>query len=133
MNLVSITFYPSEFDENYGVEWVLLDISKAFDKVWHEEDLHGTSMQRDIRKVVKSSEILKNIKQIIFLIGSSSSWISCSKCTIRLFIRLTFNLICINNLSDNHQCNPKLFADNPSCFLPLTYLIRQLTIIWIKK
>ena len=44
----------SSFDDNYEVREVFLDISKAFDKVWHEGIIHKLKTQRDLRKFIKT-------------------------------------------------------------------------------
>ena len=48
------------FDDNYEVRGVFLDISKAFDKVWHEGIIHK---QKDLRKLINLfNRLLRNRK-----------------------------------------------------------------------
>ena len=64
-----------------------------------------------------SIDFLRNRKQRVVLNGQSSSWASMNAGVPEGSILgpLLF-LICINDLSDNVQCNPKLFADDTSLF-----------------
>ena len=74
--LISITheIYQS-FDADYKVRGVFLDISNAFDKVWHE-GLIFKSKQNDISGKLPNliKDFLKNRKQRVVLNGQFSSW-----------------------------------------------------------
>ena len=74
--LLSIThnIYKS-FDDGYEVRGVFLDISKAFDKVWHDGlifKLQENGISGNLLKVLK--HFLTNGKQRVVLHGQSSSW-----------------------------------------------------------
>ena len=74
--LLSIThnIYKS-FDDGYEVRGVFLDISKAFDKVWHDGlifKLQENGISGNLLKVLK--HFLTNRKQRVVLHGQSSSW-----------------------------------------------------------
>ena len=62
-------------------------------------------------------DFLRNRKQRVILNGQSSSWANINAGVPQGSILgpLLF-LIYINDLSDNLQCNPKLFADDMSLF-----------------
>ena len=74
--LLSITneIYSS-FDDGFEVRSVFLDISKAFDKVWHEGiifKLQQNGISDDLLNIL--SDFLRNRKQRVTLNGQSSSW-----------------------------------------------------------
>ena len=74
--LLSIThnIYKS-FDDGYEVRGVFLDISKAFDKVWHDGlifKLQENGISGNLLKVLK--HFSRNRKQRVVLNGQSSSW-----------------------------------------------------------
>ena len=72
--LVSITHeIYSSFDGGFEVRGVFLDISKAFDKVWHEGiifKLQQNGMSDDMLNIL--SDFLRNRKQRVTLNGQSS-------------------------------------------------------------
>ena len=73
--LIAITheIYQS-FDESYEVRGVFLDISKAFDKVWHEAlifKLRQNGVSGKLLNLIK--DFLKNRKQRLVLKSQSSS------------------------------------------------------------
>ena len=74
--LIAITheIYQS-FDESYEVRGFFLDISKAFDKVWHEAlifKLRQNGVSGKLLNLIK--DFLKNRKQRLVLKSQSSSW-----------------------------------------------------------
>ena len=74
--LLSIThgIYAS-LDEGYEVRGVFLDISKAFDKVWHEGlifKLEQNGISGKLLRLIK--DFLSNRKQRVVLNGQCSSW-----------------------------------------------------------
>ena len=117
--LISITheIYKS-FDDGYEVRGVFLDISKAFDKVWHQ-GLHYKLRQNGISGKLLNilTDFLDNRTQRVILSGqySSSPKVEAEVPQGSILGPLLF-LIYINDLSDNLASNPKLFADDTSLF-----------------
>ena len=100
------------------VRGVFLDISKAFDKVWHNGvifKLQENGISGNLLKVLK--HFLTNRKQRVVLDGQSSSWTNVKAGVPEgsIFGSLLF-LIYINNLGDGSSSNIKFFADNTSLF-----------------
>ena len=117
--LLSIThnIYKS-FDDGYEVRGVFLDISKAFDKVWHDGlifKLQENGISGNLLNVLK--HFLTNRKQRVVLNGQSSSWTNVKAGVPQGSILgpLLF-LIYINDLADGLSSNTKLFADDTSLF-----------------
>ena len=95
---------------------MFLDISKALDKVWHEGIIHNFKRNGIPGKLLSLlTDYLRNRKQKVILNGQSSSWANINAWVPQGSILgpLLF-LIYINDLSDNFQYNPKLFADHTS-------------------
>ena len=114
--LLSITYeiYQS-LDQGYEVRGVFLDISKAFDKVWHKGLLYKLE-QNGIEGLLL--HILKDfLKSRVVLNGQHSPWsdVLAGVPQGSILGPLLF-LIYINDLSDGLNCNPKLFADDTSLF-----------------
>ena len=117
--LISIThkIYKS-FDDGYEARGVFLDISKAFDKVWHQ-GLHYKLRQNGISGELLNTltDFLDNRTQRDILNGQYSSW---AKVEARVpqgsILGPLLFLICINDLSENLVSNAKLFADDTSLF-----------------
>ena len=117
--LLSITheIYKS-FDDGLEVRGVFLDISKAFDKVWHEGlifKLKQNGISGDLLQIL--SDFLSNRKQRVVLNGQNSSWTNVHVGVPQGSILgpLLF-LIYINDLADDLSSNVKLFADDTSLF-----------------
>ena len=117
--LLSITHeIYSSFDDGFEVRSVLLDISKAFDKVWHEGiifKLKQNGISDDLLNIL--SDFLRNRKQRVTLNSQSSSWTNVNAGVPQgsILSPLLF-LIYINDLSDGLSSNAKLFADDISLF-----------------
>ena len=100
------------------VRGIFLDISKAFDKVWHQGLLHKlkqnfiSAKQFDI-----ITDFLNFRKQRVVLNGQYSSWTSIEAGVPQGSILgpLLF-LIYVNDLSDDLTTNVKLFTDDNSFF-----------------
>ena len=63
----------SSFDDGFEVRSVLLNISKAFDKIWHEGiifKLQQNGISDDLLNIL--SDFLRNRKQRVTLNGQSS-------------------------------------------------------------
>ena len=117
--LLSIThdIYQS-FDNGFEVRGVFLDISKAFDKVWHKGLIYKLKQNGVAGNLLKTlADFLKDRKQRVVLNGQNSTWVNVEAGVPQGSILgpLLF-LIYINDLSENLVSNPKLFADDTSLF-----------------
>ena len=105
-------------DQGYEVRGVFLDISKAFDKVWHKGLIYKLE-QNGIKGLLLNilKDFLKSRKQRVVLNSQQSSWsdVLAGVSQASMLGPLLF-LIYINDLSDGLSCNPKLFADDTSLF-----------------
>ena len=106
------------FDDGLDVHGVFLDISKAFDKVWHKGLIcklkqNGISMNL----LDTTTDFLNSRKQRVALNGQFSSWTSIEAGVPQGSILgpLLF-LIYINDLSGDLITNVKLIADDTSLF-----------------
>ena len=116
--LLSITheIYQS-FDYNLEVR-AFLDISKAFDKVWHKGLIYKLKQNGILGNILNTIiDFLSFRKQRVVLNGQVSHWTSIEPGVPQGSILgpLLF-LIYINYLSDDFSTNAKLFADNTSLF-----------------
>ena len=98
----------------FEVKGILLDISNAFDKVWHKDLVSKIKTKWGNRWV---TDFLKKAKQRVVLNGQNYKWSNISATVPqgsilgpRLF------LIYINDLFDNLSSNPKRFADDTLLF-----------------
>ena len=119
--LLSITheIYLS-FDANPSLETrgVFLDISEAFDMVWHKGLLHKLKTYGIGGSLFDLIEnYLKDRKQRVVLNGQSSPWLNIEAGVPQgSVLGPLFFLIYINDLSDNLSTTVKLFADDTSIF-----------------
>ena len=117
--LISITHdILNSLDEGLEVRGVFLDISKAFDKVWHEGfiyKLQQSSISGELLNIL--IDFLNNRKQRVALNGQSSNWVDVKAGVPQGSVMgpLLF-LIYINDLSEGLITNAKLFADDTSFF-----------------
>ena len=96
-----------------------MDISKAFDRVWHEGliyKLQSLGISGLPLKCIES--FLSNRSQRVLLNGQSSSWSPVlagvpQGCVLGPLLFIVY----INDLSKNLSSTAKLFADNTSIFL----------------
>ena len=97
---------------------MFLDISKAFDKVWHERlilKLNQYGISENLLRLIKC--FLKNRKQRVALNGQTSSWTNVLAGVPQgSILSPLFFLIYINDVSDDFSSNPKLFADDAFIF-----------------
>ena len=117
--LLSITYdIFTSFNNGLEVRGVFLDISKAFDKVWHD-GLIFKLKQNEIKDKLLCIliDFLNNSQQRVVLNGQFSSWTKVNAGVPQGSILgpLLF-LIYINYLPNGLQSNPKLFADDTSLF-----------------
>ena len=117
--MLSITSEIYEAFENYDeVRAVFLDISKAFDKVWHKGLVY--KLKRcgiNGKLIVLIENYLSNRVQRVVLNGQESEWekINSGVPQGSVLGPLLF-LIYINDLTDGISSNMKLFADDSSLF-----------------
>ena len=116
---LSITYdIFTSFDNGLEVRGVLLDISKAFNKVWQDGLIYKLKQNGIKDKLLcLLIDFLKNRQQRVVLNGQSSSWTKVNAGVPQGSILgpLLF-LIYINDLPNGLQSNPKLFADDTSLY-----------------
>ena len=100
------------FDDNLETRAVFLDISKAFDKVWHESLLYKVKQNGILGNLLNiMKDFLSLRKQRVFLNEQHSIWVDIEAGVPQgSILGPLFFLICINDLSDDLTSNPKLFA-----------------------
>ena len=117
--LLSITheIYQS-FDNGFEVRGIFLDISKAFDTVWHKGlifKLKQNGVTGNLLNIL--IDFLKERKKRVFLNGQHSKRSNISSWVPQgLILGTLLFLIYINDSSDNLCSNPKVFADDTSLF-----------------
>ena len=117
--LLSITHeIDQSFDGGFDVRSVFLDLSKAFDKVWHDGlifKLKQNGISNNLFNLL--SNFLINRKQRVVLNGQTFSWavVNAGVPQGSILGPLLF-LIYINDIGDGFSSNAKLFADDTSLF-----------------
>ena len=119
--LLSIThtiFKAFDCNPPLDVRSVYLDISKAFDRVWHDGliyKLKRCGVSGQLLFLIQS--FLKDRKQRTVLNGLSSNWGDISAGVPQgSILGPLFFLVYINDLAVGLKCNVKLFADDTSLF-----------------
>ena len=118
--LIAITDEIFEsFENNAETRAAFLDISKAFDKVWHEGllfKLRRSGINGHLHSLI--CDFLSDRKQRVVLNGMESSWqpIESGVPQGSVLGPLLF-LLYINDLTENISSNMRLFADDSSLFL----------------
>ena len=111
-------FEAFECNPTLEVRSVYLDISKAFDRVWHEGliyKLKRCGVSGNLLLLLQS--FLSNRKQRTVLNGQASTWGNISTGIPQgSILGPSFSLIYINDLTQNLKCSVKLFADDTSLF-----------------
>ena len=104
-------------DPTGDVKGIFLDISKAFDKLWHEGLLLKLKMYGVKGELLNLRNYLHERNQRVVLNGQISSWelIKSGVPQGSVLGPLLF-LIYINDLPDNIQSTCKIFADDTSLF-----------------
>ena len=118
--LLAITdeIYQS-FENNAETRAAFLDISKAFDKVWHEGllfKLKHNGVSGNLLSFI--SDYLSDRKQRVVLNGMESSWLPIESGVPQGSVLgpLLF-LVYINDLTEGISSNMRLFADDSSLFI----------------
>ena len=119
--LISIThtiFKAFDCNPPLDVRSVYLDLSKAFDRVWHDGliyKLKRCGVSGQLLSLVEN--FLKNRKQRTVLNGQCSGWGDISAGVPQgSILGPLFFLVYINDLTMDLKCNVKLFADDTSLF-----------------
>ena len=107
------------FEDNAETRAAFLDISKAFDKVWHEGllfKLKRSGINGQLHSLI--CNFLSDRKQRVVLNGLESSWQSIEAGVPQGSVLgpLLF-LVYINDLTENISSNMRLFADDSSLFV----------------
>ena len=112
------TYIYKSFDESHEVRGVFLDISKAFDKVWHDGIIFKLTQNGISGNLIKLlRDFLSERRKRVFTNGQASTWTNITAGVPQGSIlgSLLF-LIYINDLSEGLSTNAKLFADDTSLF-----------------
>ena len=97
---------------------VFLDISKAFDKIWHKDIIFKIKQNGVSGKLLSLlSEFLKDRKQGVTLNGLVSSWAGVNAWVPQeSILGPLLYLVYINDLADGLSTNAKLFTFDTSLF-----------------
>ena len=117
--LISITTNIYDSFENFDeTRAIFLDISKAFDRVWHEGLIHKLKSNGIHGKLLDFFiDYISNRYQRVVLNGTTSEWRRVNSCVPQGSVLgpLLF-LVYINDLTDNISSHMRLFADDSSLF-----------------
>ena len=111
----------ASLDANLSLEFrgVFLDISKAFDDVWHEGLIYKIKcmgVKSDLLALIES--FLFERQQSVVLHGKESEWLTIKAGVPKGSVLgpLFLFLVYMSDLSDNLESNVKLFVDDASIF-----------------
>ena len=97
--------------------YIFLDISKAFDRVWHDGLIYKVKCIGINGMFLKLISFLENRFPRVVLTGQTSLWEPVlAGVPHGSVLGPLFFLIYINDMSKNLSSNPKLFADDTSTF-----------------
>ena len=118
LSITHTIFKAFDFNPPLDTRSVYLDISKAFDRVWHDGliyKLRRCGVSGQLLCLIQS--FLKNRKQRTVLNGQTSNWGDISAGVPQgSILGPLFFLVYINDLAEGLKCNVKLFADDTSLF-----------------
>ena len=115
----SIVIYYSRYlliDDGLETRAVFLDISEAFDKVWHEVLLYKLNgISDNLVNIIK--DFLSLRKQRVVLNGQHWTWVNTEAGVSQgCILGVLFFLIYIHDLLNDSNSNPKLFVDDTSLY-----------------
>ena len=118
LSIVNSIFQAFDCNPTLEVRSAYLDISKAFDRVWHKVLLYKfrrCGISGNLLAIIQS--FLANRKQRTVLNGKTSQWGAIEAGVPQgSILGPLFFLIYINDLTDGLNCDVKLFADDTSIF-----------------
>ena len=118
LSIVHTIFTAFDCNPTLDVRSVFLDISKAFDRVWHEGLIYKVQcydIDDDLLKINRS--FLANRKQRTVLSGKTSNWgLVTAGVPQGSVLGPLFFLVYMNDLTEDLRYNAKLFADDISFF-----------------
>ena len=117
--LLSITHQTYEsFEVGLEARSVFFNISKAFDKVWHDCIIYKLTQNGIPESFLNLlQDLLKEIKQRVVLNGQVFTWENINTgALLGSTLGLLLFLIYINGLTEGLTTNAKLFADDTSLF-----------------
>ena len=118
ISITHTTFKAFDCNLSLDVRSVYLDISKAFDRVWHDGliyKLKRCGVSGKLLSLIQS--FLKDRKQRTVLNGKCYNWGDISAGVPQgPILGPLFFLVYINDLTSDLKCNVKLFADDTSLF-----------------
>ena len=113
-----INYSHQPFDKGFDVRSVFLDISKVFDKVWHNGiifKLNQNGMSGNLLNLLPN--FLRDRKQRVVLNGQTSSWADVNAVVPQgSILGLLLFSIYINDLANDLLSNAKLFANDTALF-----------------